>query len=601
MPIQINGTLNTITGITAPIGFGGATGTGNVTLTAGSASNQLLTCTADGQTVTLPDATTISRGAGLFTISNRGDFTYRLMNSAGTPLSYIPPKQQVSVSLAGNATAAGDWNVLNPFYIGYDGSATRNLPSGNYPGTAQIVQLTSTTELIVFSAILGTPAVFAMVYDLSTQTFGTIATVRTANVGGYIQAIKVTNTTALVVTCTNGSTALEAVILSISGTTITVGTPSTATLASNAAASFDTTTSQLVLNGDGTAAVLTYARATSLLGVRAISISGTTVSIGSEVAQTGNACYGLYNLGGNQFLAISRNSGLTASYFTPYTVSGNTLTKGTEATPTLSGGDDIGTFQFASGRVGAVWAGSTTWSVGVVTVSGNVATVSVASTAAKATYTNFNGVAPFGNSALVVFANSTGNQYFNVFTDNAGTAVAGTAITKVTTTNVFPVIAMVDTTNSKAVVALGGRSYDVAIWELSISGGNPVIEKEYFVYAGGTYSLITNNIGIGRNGMYNDSARQLTSFVRGISNFSKGAVFIPFTGASVLISPNVYMYNLTPTATSTSIWFENTDPSNFPYFAPRYNLNMNCVYMFDAATLTNGGSQIFTISRVGMV
>ena len=74
---------------TAP--SGGATASGSVTLTSSSAAGQYITSTAFNQTVTLPDATTMTKNPTVFTIQNAGQYPLKLLDNAGNKLGFIYP------------------------------------------------------------------------------------------------------------------------------------------------------------------------------------------------------------------------------------------------------------------------------------------------------------------------------------------------------------------------------------------------------------------------------------------------------------------------------------------------------------------------------
>ena len=146
------------------------------------------------------------------------------------------------------------------------------------------IALTSTSELILFSTSNG---VMAVVFDSVANAFGAVVLVRASVNNAGIGAVKISSTEVLVSTLVAAATALETVVLSVSGTTITVNTPLATTL--GAAATFLTKADTLIQVGSSY--VLGYTR-NVLVYYLGFTVSGTTVSAGSETSSvlpsTGN-------------------------------------------------------------------------------------------------------------------------------------------------------------------------------------------------------------------------------------------------------------------------------------------------------------------------
>ncbi len=289
--------------------------------------------------------------------------------------------------------------------------------SSNDASTSGVVlDATRTLLLITDSA-----ALHAVVHDSTADTYGTVVLVRTAtmNTSGKAQAALVATDKVLCISV-NSTTGLEAVVLTISGTTVTVGTAATATLASNVMSY-----SWGPLVTVGTSYVIPYGRGSSVSGLRAVTVSGTTATIGSELALSGNTGYqAAVGIDSTKLLALSNSA--TTTYWQPVTVSGTTLTAGTQATAT----SDASLYYYprltafaTGGRFASLYTNTATYGA-VVTVSGTTATVSTVSLTSTGDQTTKASLVT-GNQLVVV---TQGGQA-NVLTDSSGTAVAGTAVT----------------------------------------------------------------------------------------------------------------------------------------------------------------------------
>ena len=318
-------------------------------------------------------------------------------------------------------------------------------PTSGSPHVA--LAMGSQYELVLIG---GSASTHAVVWDKTNKTFGAPVLVRSASwsVSGYGKVIAISSTQAVLVTAP-GTTALEAVCLTLSGTTITVGTAATATLASNLSNLADI---QLV----GSSIVVGYLRASLGAALRALSISGSTVTIGAESALTGNVGGGLLHTV-NASVVLTLSSSGTLLYAKPYSVSGSTLTAGTEASTAVTLGSIYHTGVLSTGRWFAIYTNTTLFG-SVISVSGTTATISAVSLMAAGT--PYAWPMSSGGRAMVV----VGSGNVNVLTDTAGTASAGTAIAIAHSVN-------------------GGR-FDGAgitipasgvVYRYSVSGANPVV------------------------------------------------------------------------------------------------------------------------------
>ena len=373
-----------------------------------------------GVAVTLPDATTCSLGGPLHIIDNKGAYPVRVLNSSGTLLGFIFAGVVSHISLIDNSSAAGVWTVENSELVG----PSAQLLTNSFTSIQSVVDIGSNKEVLVG----GTGANgYAVVYDRSTNTFGSVTLVRAAgfNNGGAVAYLSGANQV-LVVSCVPASAAFEAVTLSISGTTITVNTAATATLSAN----INTFADGCGLIAVGSSFVTSYTVATPAAQLRALSISGTTVTIGSATVLAGgtaSSTNGLIAASGSVVLAASYRTGTTAVTVEPFTVSGTTLTLGTAATTGTTTGNSIQKFFPLGSRWCLLHRPSSADTYGaIVSLSGTTVTISTAAFGAGIT-SMADAIVVGSDKVLVLGADGSDNA--NILTDTAGTASFGTRIT----------------------------------------------------------------------------------------------------------------------------------------------------------------------------
>jgi hypothetical protein len=370
-----------------------------------------------GVTVTLPDATTCSVGGPLHCIDNRGAYPVRVCNTSGTLKGFVFAGVVSYISLDNNSTAAGVWAISSNELVG----ASAQLLTTNLSIVAAVIDIGSSQEVIIGIGPASTNC-YGVVYNRATNTFGAVTLIRTASVAASsVTAVLSGANQVLVCTCVNGSTGFEAVTLSISGTTITVNTAATATLSANMTAFAD----GCGLIAVGSSFVTSYTVATPAAQIRALSISGTTVTIGSASVLTGTAG-GLIAAAANHVIAVS--TATTTLTTTPYLVATSTLSAGTGTTTTN------GTMTLNKlAALGTRWYvgyndGGTTAFGGVVslnTTGNGTTTISTASLLSSGQLVD--AIVVGSNKVLVL--NNFAAINANILTDTAGTASAGTAIT----------------------------------------------------------------------------------------------------------------------------------------------------------------------------
>jgi hypothetical protein len=275
--------------------------------------------------------------------------------------------------------------------------------------------------------LMGGSALYGVVYNEQTGVFGTPVLVRNANVLDLFCALKTSVTDQVfVLSCVNGTGTGSAVVLSIAGTTITVGTAAGVTIASGAMIGGTHIFSEPLLMPSGSI-VVGYSSNSPAAYIHAVSISGTTPTVGTGAVQTASFMAPiLYDMGSG--VCLSLNAAANTLYGKPYTVSGSTLTPGTESASAIGDPTNLVTTQFASGRVGALvyYTAATSLRAAVFSVSGTVASVSAINASGTVTNPTLY-MKTVGNQAIFAYQ-SGGAGGINVLTDNAGTAVLGTEI-----------------------------------------------------------------------------------------------------------------------------------------------------------------------------
>lgn len=445
-------------------GTGGTTSTASITLTASSAAAMSVTPATPGLYATLPDAMTCAKADNLFSIYNAGDYDFGVKNSAGTQLGWVRPRTGAMIGLADSSTAAGVWACYGLEKLGTTALYV-NTTTANSDNFLRRIALDANRTCFLWGGV----DCYAIVYDASTQTWGSAALVRaTVASGAFIGVLSATNQV-LVVSC-NSTTGMEAVTLTIASNVITVntGTKTTATLAGNW-----TSFSQLI--AVSTSWVLGYCRATTVAGIRAITVSGTTPTIGAESAVTPSTATppSLFASG-----SIVRTISASASgiYAKPFTVSGSTLSAGTEAAPTASAAE-FRAFQNGNGNIVCNYINTTHYAA-IFKLTGTVeagSSVSLGTTPASAilTRTEYQQIT---SSKTVYVANAASTSWYaNILTDTGGTATAGTEISGIVATS-LTYVAACGVSGNMARFAQGSPASFGQI-TLDCSGTSPVLSE----------------------------------------------------------------------------------------------------------------------------
>lgn len=214
---------------------GGATETttgSNITLTSSSNRVQSITPTAD-ITVTLPDATTLSKGTPTFTITNVSSvYNVYVATSDSAIVKIVTPGTAIVLSLIGNSTSAGTWQINYLPILATIGSITQfdsnsvnnawDYSNGYNMQYLHNIALSSTSVVTIYARSSGIYAVAATISG-ATITYGS-PTLISSYVGAF-GAVGLSSSNIIVWSVQSGVNP-KAYGLTVSGTSITVSTAS---------------------------------------------------------------------------------------------------------------------------------------------------------------------------------------------------------------------------------------------------------------------------------------------------------------------------------------------------------------------------------------
>lgn len=311
------------------VGAGGATETSSavgVTLTAASYRVQAVAMTVADKSVTLPAATTLSTGAGVFVIKNTGTTVFCIRDSANTMLAALDPGKIANLSLVNASTSAGVWvcsgtdGVTDALY-----QAVATAVNASASGGLCITSLTSTTALAVW-VVAGLLSAAVLTISGNTVSVGTVFTSTVAVNAAIKLRLTTMSSTQVIVAYANLSNSFPAAVtFNISAGVVTAG----------AALIFGTvaTDFQDVSALSATQAIVIYKGTTGYAETRTLNVSGTTLTAGAilvlmsgSVATPGT----VVAISSTQAISSISLSGII-TYSHLLTVSGTTVTAG--ATP----------------------------------------------------------------------------------------------------------------------------------------------------------------------------------------------------------------------------------------------------------------------------
>lgn len=526
-----NGTSTPGWATLAVSGGGGSTASGNTVLTSSSNGAQAITTTTFGQTVTLPDATTMTKAANNFNIYNAGEFPLKVLNNSGTILGFIYPKKAIMVGLADNSTAAGVWVLPNiePVAI----TAQINFSTANIALGSNAIKKIALDANRMFLLINGGGSYYTwgIVYNSATQTWGSV-TLITSNAGSSDAVLVSTDK---IVVANGYSSTMEAVVVSISGTTISVGSPSSTSISSP----FYSINDIIEVNGG---AVISFGRSTGI-NLIAVSVSGTTASIGSQTTNLGNltSCSYAFKISSTTLISFSCQQGAYIACYV-YTVSGNTLTQNSSTTfnNTASYSNNFRVVPVGS-RWAVIYNNDSNYLAGaIVSVSGTTVSSSLANI-----NTSFTGDPTtqadviVSGSKVIVGCYYTNNFSFNILTDSSGTASAGTSLNIGASSN--NMIASINVSGNYATF-IGYPAGRLTKFDIGFSGSSPTLYSttalslnnstnniNYFVYSNssGLYKNLRSGSWLKASTSYNLS-NQIKSVAVSLNQYDTPSLQVPY-------------------------------------------------------------------------
>jgi len=452
-------------------GSGGTTASGSVVLTSASAGAQSITTTAYGQSVTLPSATTLSKGACLYTINNLGAYPLKIINNAGSTLGFVIPNNPVTVGLANNSTTAGTWSLTgaDPFAVTAQTYSTALYNLKLFESYRSVI-IDSTRTLFLLTTGSNTN-IYGIIFNSSTNIWGSVTLIRTTALTRMAAILSATDQ--VLVTSIDSTTGFEAVVLTLSNTSITVGAAATATLSAGEAG----TETAFNLAAVGASWVCGYA-VTGANQLRALTISGTTVTIGSATVlngTTGQKIY-LYAMSSSVVMVLS-NTNASTFFATPYTISGTTITAGTGATYATTSANSYRVQPISSGARLAVVICNTaaTSAIGlIISLSGTIASISTVTLATIVGAASINGGAILVSGSKLIFVPKQLSN-INILTDSSGTASAGTSVPCLGNWDVVNAVSVNATTNLATFLCQVGTAAEMARVVVNFSSASPTI------------------------------------------------------------------------------------------------------------------------------
>jgi len=170
--------------------------TTNVTLTSSSSQLQVVSATASGYSITLPDATTMTKGNAYFVFYNTSAYPIAVKDNGGTTREYLPvniastsPNTGAvsSLELIDNSTANGVWRLGLPIIAANFSDSTvwtgtwdlTKFNSNNYANWG-LIRVSATTALALYTSSTNQRQVYgrAITFNASTKTvtYGSVET-----------------------------------------------------------------------------------------------------------------------------------------------------------------------------------------------------------------------------------------------------------------------------------------------------------------------------------------------------------------------------------------------------------------------------------------
>jgi hypothetical protein len=285
----------------------------------------------------LPNATTLL--GRTFVIKNIGSFAMLVYDAAGNYLFPIAPSTAVAIWASDISTSAGQWAIqtIPPDYIT---TSSQIAIYGQGVGLTKTCVAKISTSQQVFAYYRQVDSTGSKPYAMIvTQSGGTL----TFGTSYLIADEEASSPTVSMCTATTGvmswmgPSSVRACVITVSGTTITAGTP--ITVYSSAIYGNNKTE-----GASATTAFLAFCQTSAIITGVALTISGTTLSAGSAVVlNTGRNNDGqdfFLGIGSTTFGNVCYTTTGSELFGTGFTISGSTITAGTPTA--LNGGTVIG-------------------------------------------------------------------------------------------------------------------------------------------------------------------------------------------------------------------------------------------------------------------
>ncbi|MBV8633034.1 MAG: hypothetical protein JO002_00950 [Burkholderiaceae bacterium] len=176
------------------------------------------------QAVTLPAATTLQLGGPHYWMRNTGVYPFELRDNTGVLLAVVPARGQILVTMTANGTAAGVWTVGNISEYAFlsnfiNGPIYTNNNTGSITQPLQYVSPAANTYFVCWGAT-GVAATLSG----TTVSFGSIYNPILSNPASMISYADISSTAILCMCGNSGSSVPQAAVMTLSGSTISVGT-----------------------------------------------------------------------------------------------------------------------------------------------------------------------------------------------------------------------------------------------------------------------------------------------------------------------------------------------------------------------------------------
>lgn len=418
--------------ISAPInlsGVGGAVLSGNVTLTSTSPAAMTVTPTAPGQYVTLPSATTINKAVPLFSVYNAGDSDYGIKDFSGNKLGWIRPRTGAVIGLSDSTTSTGVWACYGLEKLGVTAKYA-NIAITSGLSIFQRIDLDSSRTFFLTGS--GSTGIYGIVYDASTQTWGNPTVVGSSTGMVMVACLSGPNQILCCYTVVGASADIAARVLTVAGTTISAYAPA-------ASPSFGSGTPSAIhqVIPVGSSYVVSFTSSAEGSAIRALTISANLVTWGAAsgaLSPGGVTSIKMFAVGNTVRTIINGVS--SPIYAKPFTVSGSTLTAGTEVTSTQAAGTDYFSRVFVNGNGNIVCQYRNYVTIfkltGTVEAQSTVALGGSAPSAASGGAIPYTDCLQINASKAIFFWLGAGDSawYAQIVTDTNGTATVGSAVTK---------------------------------------------------------------------------------------------------------------------------------------------------------------------------